>query len=215
MSSAKLQDTRSMCKNQFYFYKVATNNPKRNQENNFIYHSTEKNKYSRINLTEGSGTCALVTPPPASRLPPSTGPQEAGAASRHCMLEKSRLWLVRLLESWPHWENESHAWSRCKRRRQRRHRGSEWCRRPAGGLEQHSTYPDTAAGGGLCLLHPYYLQLHLERGRDREEKRQNSGLNADGERASQPFLRFFFKKQTNKTRKQSGQKEHRTLVHVR
>lgn len=66
MSSAKLQDTRSMCKNQFYFYKVATNNPKRNQENNFICHSTEKNKYSRINLTEGSGTCALVTPPPAS-----------------------------------------------------------------------------------------------------------------------------------------------------
>lgn len=66
MSSAKLQDTRSMCKNQFYFYKVATNNPKRNQENNFIYHSTEKNKYSRINLTEGSGTCALATPPPAS-----------------------------------------------------------------------------------------------------------------------------------------------------
>lgn len=112
------------------------------------------------------------------------------------MLEKSRLWLVRLLESWPHWENESHAWSRCKRRR--RHRGSEWRRRPAGGLEQHSTYPDTAAGGGLCLLHPYYLRLHLERRRDREEKRQNSGLNADGERASQPFLRFFFKKQTNK-----------------
>lgn len=80
--------------------------------------------------------------------------------------------------------------------------------RPAGGLVQHGTYPDAAAWGGLWFLHPYYLQLHLERGGDREEKRQNSGLNADGERTSQPFLRFFSKK------KLLGQREHTTWAHV-
>ena len=49
MSSARLQDTRSIYKNQLYFYTRARNKPKINLRKN---NSVEKHKYLGINLTK-------------------------------------------------------------------------------------------------------------------------------------------------------------------
>ena len=52
MSSARLQDTRSIYKNQLFFYTVAMTKPKNeNKKNNSIYNDTKRIKYLGINLT--------------------------------------------------------------------------------------------------------------------------------------------------------------------
>lgn len=52
MNSARLQDTRLKCKNQFYFCILAPNKPEMKLRKQFPYKAPKGMKYLGINLTE-------------------------------------------------------------------------------------------------------------------------------------------------------------------